>query len=83
VNAYPAGWAVRSKKFAGTSILPRPDYGLLARAYGGYGETVERPSEVRAALRRGLEAVAKGELAVIAMVLEPVNPDDLTPRSTA
>jgi len=82
VHEYPDGWAVRSNRFAGTSIVPRPDYALLARAYGGYGETVERPAAVRAALLRGFEAVAKGQLAVITMVLEPVNPHDLA-RSRA
>jgi len=72
VREYPEGWAVRSRKFAGLSIAPRPDYPALARAFGGYGETVERPSEVRAALLRGLDAVAKGNLALIEMVLAPV-----------
>jgi len=77
VNEYPDGWAVKSNRFAGTSITPRPDYALLARAYGGYGETVTAPGEVRAALARGLEAVARGQLALITMVLEPVNPADV------
>jgi acetolactate synthase I/II/III large subunit len=69
---YPDGAAVRTKHFAGLSILPRPDYPALARAYGGYGEAVERPSEVRPAILRGLEAVSKGQLALIEMVLAPV-----------
>jgi acetolactate synthase-1/2/3 large subunit len=72
VREYPEGWAVRTKQFAGLSITPRPEYPALARAFGGYGETVERPSEVRAALQRGLDAVAKGHLALIEMVLAPV-----------
>ncbi|HZE11438.1 MAG TPA: thiamine pyrophosphate-binding protein [Burkholderiales bacterium] len=72
VREYPDGWAVRSKQFSGLSIAPRPDYPELARAFGGYGETVERPSEVRAALARGLDAVAKGNLALIEMTLAPV-----------
>ena len=73
VSEYPDGWAVRSKTFAGTSIWPRPDYALLARAYGGYGEAVTEPRELRAALARGLEAVAKGQVALVSVVLEPVN----------
>lgn len=72
IREYPEGWAVRSKQFAGLSIAPRPDYPALARAFGGYGETVERPSEVRAGLQRGLDAVLKGKLALIEMVLAPV-----------
>jgi acetolactate synthase-1/2/3 large subunit len=82
-NAYPEGWAVRSQRFVGTSIRPRPDYALLARAYGGYGETVEAPGEVRAALARGLEAVAHGQFALISMLLDLVNPADSAAESAA
>ena len=73
VREYPQGWAVRTNKFAGTSITPMPDYPLLAKAFGGMGEKVERPGEVRAALKRGLDAIGKGQLALIHCVLEPVN----------
>jgi acetolactate synthase-1/2/3 large subunit len=72
VREYPQGHAVRTKRFAGTSITPTPDYAMLAKAFGGYGEKVEKPADVRAALRRGLDAVAKGNLALIHLVLEPV-----------
>jgi acetolactate synthase-1/2/3 large subunit len=71
---FPDGWAVRSGRFAGTSILPRPDYPALARAYGGHGESVAAPGEVRAALERGLAAVARGQLALIHVMLAPVDP---------
>jgi thiamine pyrophosphate-dependent acetolactate synthase large subunit-like protein len=73
VREFPQGWAVRTNKFVGTSITPRPDYAALARAFGGYGEQVEAPREVRAALERGLQAVSKGQLALINLVLDPVN----------
>jgi acetolactate synthase-1/2/3 large subunit len=69
---YPDGDAVRSGRAAGTSITPRPDYVMLARAYGGTGERVERPDDVGPALRRGLEAVASGQLALVHLVLPPV-----------
>jgi acetolactate synthase I/II/III large subunit len=71
---HPQGAAVKSGKFAGTSIAPRPDYAKLAEAYGGWGEKVERPGELRAALQRGLEQAAQGRLALVDVVLEPVNP---------
>ena len=64
---------MRTKKFAGTSITPQPDYAMLAKAFGGYGEKVEKPRDVRAALERGLQALAKGQLALIHLVLEPIN----------
>ena len=74
VREYPEGWAVRTGKFAGTSILPRPDYALLARAFGGEGERVEDPAQVRAALKRGLGAIEQGRLALVHMVLPAINP---------
>jgi acetolactate synthase-1/2/3 large subunit len=77
INEYPDGWAVKENRFVGTSITPRPDYALLARAYGGYGETVSSPGEVRAAFARGLEAVAKGQFALVSVRLDAVNPQDL------
>jgi len=72
VREYPDGWAVRKKHFAGLSIAPRPDYPAFARAYGGYGESVEHPSGVRAALERGLDAVSKGNPALVEILLAPV-----------
>jgi acetolactate synthase I/II/III large subunit len=69
---YPDGEAVKAGRVVGTSIAPPPDYALLARAYGGYGETVERPSEVRAALQRGLAETQKGRLALIDLRFPPV-----------
>jgi thiamine pyrophosphate-dependent acetolactate synthase large subunit-like protein len=48
------------------------DYAKLAQAYGGYGEKVTNPADVRAALDRGLQAVAKGQLALLDMTLAPI-----------
>jgi thiamine pyrophosphate-dependent acetolactate synthase large subunit-like protein len=73
VREYPQGWAVRANKFVGTSITPMPNYAILAHAFGGYGEKVEQPQAVRAALQNGLQALARGQLALIHFVLEPVN----------
>ncbi len=71
---YPDGWAVKSKRFVGTSIAPSPDYAAFAQAFGGYGEKVTDPRQVRAALLRGLEAVSSGRVALVDMTLEPINP---------
>ena len=73
VREYPQGYAVKTNQFVGTSITPCPDYAMLAKAFGGHGEKVEQPAEVRAALQRGLEAAARGKLALVHLVLEPVN----------
>jgi acetolactate synthase-1/2/3 large subunit len=68
---YPQGQAVKTGRFAGTSIAPAPDYAALARAYGGVGERVEEPRGVRAALQRGLDALAQGRFALLDVVLKP------------
>ncbi len=70
---FPDGWSVRSKKFVGISISPSPEYSTLAKAFDGYGEKVENPSEVRGAIERGLKAVAGGQLAVLDMRLAPAH----------
>ena len=62
---FPDGFAVKNQDFIGISINPSPDYAMIARAFDGYGEKVEDPSEVRAALQRGLKAVAAGQMALI------------------
>ncbi len=67
---YPDGAAVRTGRFAGTAITPRPEYAKLAEAYGGHGEKVAEAGSVRAALQRGLQEAEKGRLALIHMVLE-------------
>jgi hypothetical protein len=69
---YPQGEAARQGKVIGTQITPAPDYRKLAEAYGGYGERVENPAEVRAAIQRGLQAVASGKLALLDIVLQPI-----------
>ena len=55
---------------------------MIARAFDGYGEKVEEPGEVRAAIQRGLKAVAGGQLALIdirlASVLETTEIPDRT-----
>ena len=62
---FPDGFAVKNQDFIGISINPSPDYATIARAFDGYGEKVEEPGEVRAALQRGLKAVAGGQVALI------------------
>jgi acetolactate synthase I/II/III large subunit len=72
LNSFPQGDAARAGSVIGTAITPSPDYPLLARAYGGVGERVAQPAEVAAALERGLAAVARGQLALLELVLQQV-----------
>jgi len=69
---YPAGEAVKSNRFVVLRIRPRPDYTALARVFGGMGERVQRPAEVRPALERGLAAIAEGQLALVDVTLDAV-----------
>ncbi len=69
---FPQGEAAKQGRVVGTRIAPAPDYPALARAYGGAGERVEKAGQLRGALERGLQATAKGQLALVEVVLKPV-----------
>ena len=71
-NYYPQGAAAKAGRVIGTPIAPAVDYAKLAQAYGGYGEKVSNPADVRAAIDRGLQAIAKGQLALLDMTLAPI-----------
>jgi len=66
---YPEGWSVKEGRYYGVAI-PKPNYAKLAEAFGGYGETVEDPSEIRPALLRALENVKEGRLALLDVILK-------------
>jgi acetolactate synthase-1/2/3 large subunit len=53
-----------------------PDFAALARAYGCYGERVERTQDAAAALDRALAAGVPAVLHVL------VDPEQITPRQT-
>lgn len=62
---YPDSASERMGSVVGVDISPSPDYALLAEASRAYGERVESPDQVSAAIQRGLEHVAKGRAAVL------------------
>ncbi len=69
LRMYPEGWAARSNYFPLSDLLPSPDFEILVTASGGYGERVEKASEVRPALERALRAVRdEGRQAVLNMI---------------
>ncbi len=68
---YPEGWAAKMGEYYGVYMKPKPDYVKVAEAFGGYGETVEDPSEVKPALLRALREVGEGRLALLDVVLKP------------
>ena len=67
----PDGWAMKTGNFYGKVIEPTPDYSKIAPAFGAYGERTSTPKTLEPALRRGLEAVEKGNIAVIDVFVEP------------
>lgn len=69
VAAYPEGYSVRGGDVIGVNLTPPPRYAMLAEAVGGYGEQVDDPAELLAALQRGLEQVRRGRTAVIDVML--------------
>jgi acetolactate synthase-1/2/3 large subunit len=74
INYFPEGWSVRTGTFYGSDITPSPDYGALARAFGGYGERVDDPSELTNAYRRSIDAVNSGQPAILDIVLDTLTP---------
>lgn len=68
---YPGGWSVRSGDYYGVYTRPRPDYAKIAHAFGGHGETVEDPSDVKPALQRALEEVRNGRTGLLDVILKP------------
>ena len=56
-TTYADGFAVQNNNFAVTTLSQSFQYELICQAAGGYGERVEDPSDVPAALERALHAV--------------------------
>ncbi len=68
---YPDGWAKKTKSFPLSDLSPSPDYERIVSACDGYGERVDKPSEVLPALERALHAVrVEKRQAVLNMVLK-------------
>jgi len=68
---FPSGYALRDNNPYGRVIEPTPDYAAIAPAFGAHGECVTDPAQLEPAIRRGLEAVAAGRLALLDVRLEP------------
>jgi acetolactate synthase-1/2/3 large subunit len=69
VELYPRGAAVGQNDFAETRLGPPIDYVALARACGGQGEVVNKPSDMAPAFERALAWAASGQCAVLDVVL--------------
>jgi acetolactate synthase-1/2/3 large subunit len=58
-NVHPRGWAASTGHFPFAALEPSPRFEEIVRAFDGYGERVESPDELPAALSRALDVVRK------------------------
>ena len=65
---YPEGRAAAANKLPLVDLEPSPDFEKTIEACGGYGERVEDPGELPAAIRRGLDAVHEGRQALLNVI---------------
>jgi acetolactate synthase-1/2/3 large subunit len=66
---YPKGHAIRSGRIYGVYAKPKTDYARFIEAFGGYGEEVIDPTEVKPALLRALRQVKRGTHALLDVIL--------------
>ncbi|MBI2469522.1 MAG: thiamine pyrophosphate-requiring protein [Candidatus Rokubacteria bacterium] len=57
LGVHPDGWAARTGSFPLSDLTPSPRYEAIVGAFDGYGERVEAPDALPAALRRALRVV--------------------------
>jgi acetolactate synthase-1/2/3 large subunit len=57
---------VSTEKYRSTDISG--DYAAMARAFGGYGERVERVADIVPAIKRGIAATEKGQPALLEFI---------------
>ena len=55
----PAGWAARNPSMPLCDLTPAPAYDAICEANGGYGERVDDPAQLPAALARALDVVRR------------------------
>jgi acetolactate synthase-1/2/3 large subunit len=65
VRVYPEGQAVQTDQFQARLQGQQRHFEQIAQAFGGYGECVSDPAEVPAAIARCLEALDRGQAAVL------------------
>lgn len=65
LSVYPSGDAAKSNVMPLTLLEPSPSFEKTIDVCGGYGEKVDKPENLRAALQRGMDAVRSGTPAVI------------------
>jgi acetolactate synthase-1/2/3 large subunit len=69
---HPAGAARTRGRFPLSELTPSPRFEEMARTVDGYGERVEHPGELPAALKRGLATVREGRPAILNVLCQRV-----------
>ena len=59
---------ISTDKYGSTNISGY--YSEMAKAFGGYGERIEDPADIVAAIKRGIEATEKGTPALLEFLTE-------------
>jgi acetolactate synthase-1/2/3 large subunit len=72
LGVHPDGVARARGRFPLSELQPSPRFEEMARAVDGYGERVESPAELPAALKRGLAAVRDGQPAILNVLCQRV-----------
>jgi thiamine pyrophosphate-dependent acetolactate synthase large subunit-like protein len=57
---------VSTEKYRSTDISG--EYAAMARAFGGYGERVTDPAQIKAAIQRGIEQTQAGKPALLEFI---------------
>jgi len=65
LDVYPEGAAAKANTMALTDLKPSPDFEKTIETCGGYGEKVENPGDLPAALKRAFDKVRSGTPAML------------------
>ena len=71
LHFYPEGFSAKTKTYAGSSIMPPPNYVGVMEAEGGFAERVVDPARLENSLKESFRHVAKGKSALIDLILSP------------
>jgi acetolactate synthase-1/2/3 large subunit len=69
-RSFPEGWAASHKKYLGVNIAPSPDYSKMAETYGAYGERIEVPEDIEAAVNRALKEILSERTALLDVIID-------------
>jgi len=65
LDVYPDGKAAKANIMPLVELNPAPDYEKVIESCGGYGARVEKPGDLKAALKRAFDAIRSGTPALL------------------